>query len=186
MKSISTIPGKAAANQSRRFEIGDGASRAPQTAATGPCPLCIQNILVPTDFSAASLKAIDYAAALAREFDGRIMLLHVVEPVVVAPEFSAYALLVDDEEVEAGALAHLKRIVAERDIEPHVLDRTVVRLGTPFHEITRAAEMLKADVIVIATHGHTGLKHVLLGSTAERVVRHARCPVFVVPARDRD
>jgi len=63
-------------------------------------------------------------------------------------------------------------------------ERIIVRKGTPFHEITLAAASTKADLIVIATHGYTGLKHVFLGSTTERVVRHARCPVLVVPARE--
>lgn len=61
-----------------------------------------------------------------------------------------------------------------------------VRMGAPWHEITTAAQECEADLIIIATHGHTGLKHPLLGSTAERVVRHAPCPVLVVRDREHD
>ncbi len=60
------------------------------------------------------------------------------------------------------------------------LDKPVIRIGQPFHEIATGAKTLKADLIVVSTHGYTGLKHVLLGSTAERVVRHAPCPVLTV------
>jgi nucleotide-binding universal stress UspA family protein len=62
----------------------------------------------------------------------------------------------------------------------------VVRLGHPYQEITDAARELKVDLIVISTHGYTGLKHVLLGSTAERIVRHAPCPVLTVREKEQD
>jgi universal stress protein A len=139
----------------------------------------MKNILVPTDLSKPSLKAVDYAHQLADATGGKITLLHVVEPVVL-PDAAALLTLPDDHlnEKMRGKLDALKRA-------HNLPDATVVvRKGTPFHEIALAATELKADLIVIATHGYTGLKHVLLGSTAERVVRHAHCPVLVVPARD--
>jgi nucleotide-binding universal stress UspA family protein len=71
-------------------------------------------------------------------------------------------------------------MVNDMDFEPARIEKTIVRQGRAFHEIVTAARSLNADLIVIATHGYTGLKHVLLGSTAERVVQHAHCPVFVV------
>jgi Universal stress protein family len=61
-----------------------------------------------------------------------------------------------------------------------------VRIGRPFHEIVTLAEALHIDLIIVATHGHTGLKHVFLGSTAERVIRHAPCPVLVVREKERE
>ena len=65
-------------------------------------------------------------------------------------------------------------------LDQQLLKEVLVRVGTAFEVITNVARDCKADVIVITTHGHTGLKHVFMGSTAERVVRHAPCPVFVV------
>ncbi|HTD65875.1 MAG TPA: universal stress protein, partial [Candidatus Limnocylindria bacterium] len=78
------------------------------------------------------------------------------------------------------------RLIEKEGIRPALIKSTVVRNGVPFHEIAQAAATLKIDLIVISTHGYTGLKHVLLGSTAERVVRHAPCPVLVVRKEERD
>lgn len=77
-------------------------------------------------------------------------------------------------------LHHQLVMLARQEIDPliHVIPQ--VRVGKAFHEIVTAAKQANADLIVIATHGHTGFKHVMLGSTAERVVRHAPCPVLVV------
>jgi len=72
------------------------------------------------------------------------------------------------------------REIAAEFIPKDLFDKTVVRLGTPYHEITTAAKRLKAGLIVITTHGRTGLDHVLMGSTVERVLRHAPCPVWTI------
>jgi nucleotide-binding universal stress UspA family protein len=69
-------------------------------------------------------------------------------------------------------------------IAPELLEKTLVRHGVAFDEITKAARELCVDMIVISTHGYTGLKHVVMGSTAERVVRYAGCPVLVVRERE--
>src|SRR5438046_2829865 len=71
-------------------------------------------------------------------------------------------------------------------IKPRLIEKTLVRFGKPFQEICDAARGLKVDLIVISTHGYTGLKHAVLGSTAERVVRHAPCPVFVVREQEHE
>ena len=70
--------------------------------------------------------------------------------------------------------------LAKNTIEPQLLKEVIVRVGAAFEVITNVARDCESDLIVITTHGHTGLKHVFMGSTAERVVRHAPCPVFVV------
>ena len=67
-----------------------------------------------------------------------------------------------------------------------VVEQTLVRHGVPYVEVTDAARTLKMDLIVITTHGYTGLKHVFLGSTAERIVRHAPCPVLTVREKEHD
>lgn len=142
----------------------------------------IETILVPTDFSAAALKAVSYAKTLAQQCGARVSLLHVIEPVVL-PDAAAL-LTVPDEQLVARMEKRLNVLARGYEDKGFTFDQMIVRQGTPFHEITLAAAAAKSDVIVIATHGYTGLKHVLLGSTAERVVRHAPCPVLVVPARD--
>lgn len=142
----------------------------------------IETILVPTDFSGASLKAVTFAKQVARSLGARVSLLHVIEPVVL-PDAAAMIALPDDQLAERMH-KELQKLAQNFEDTDFQFESFLVRKGTAFHEITLAAAAEKSDLIVIATHGYTGLKHVLLGSTAERVVRHARCPVLVVPARD--
>ena len=141
--------------------------------------LHIRSILVPVDFSDPSQAALRHAAEIAEKFGATLVLLHVVEP-VGTPDFAYNPLMLDDDKVAARARAELHKLTATNGIDSKLIEKVVVRNGPAFHEITRAAESLKVDLIVIATHGYKGLKHVLLGSTTERVVRHASCPVWVV------
>ena len=140
--------------------------------------LSVKTILVPLDFSDESRKALAYAAPFARQFGAEIVLLHVVEP-VATPDFAkSFPLALDNEKLMNAArdqLDHISRLEGVRG-------KTLVRYGRSFQEIAGAARGLKADLIILSTHGYTGLKHVLLGSTTERVVRHAPCPVLVVRA----
>jgi len=76
--------------------------------------------------------------------------------------------------------------LALEKVDPELMGGTLVRDGSPFDQITKAAREIRADVIIINTHGYTGLKHILMGSTAEMVVRYAPCPVFVVRAPQYD
>jgi nucleotide-binding universal stress UspA family protein len=146
-----------------------------------------KKILVPVDFSDCSHKATHYALAFAQQFQAKLVLLHVVEPMVV-PENILMAM---PELPEAGgnwvqeAKTRLDQIASE-DIPESIPVETHVQVGRPFHEITEAAKEHSVDLIVIATHGYTGLKHVLMGSTAERVVRHAPCPVLIVREKEQD
>jgi universal stress protein A len=143
--------------------------------------LDIQSILVPTDFSAPAVKALRQAVALAKQFDAKITLLNVVEPIGATPDFAYNPMVLENEKVMAATNDHLKKLVKKEKLEG-IVEKTVVRYGAPYSEISLAAKSLKCDLIVIATHGYTGLKHVFLGSTAERVVRHAPCPVLVIRA----
>lgn len=140
----------------------------------------IRSILVPTDFSAPARHALVHAVALAEQFGAKLTLLNVIEPIGATHDFAYNPLVLENEKVKAAALEHLKQLPDKEGIDPALIDKAVVRSGTPFTEICDAAKKLKSDLIVIATHGYTGLKHVFLGSTAERVVRHASCPVLVV------
>lgn len=138
----------------------------------------LKRILVPIDFSETSVQALPYAATLAEQFAAEVILLHVIEPFPL-PADSGYIpskLLGEDEN---GAQSHLLRL--SREVFPDDLPaRCLVRTGQPFEKIAHTASSLGADIIVLTTHGYTGLTHVLLGSTAEYVVRHADCPVLVV------
>jgi nucleotide-binding universal stress UspA family protein len=166
-----------------RAKYGNETSSAPDENAG---QIRIGTILVPVDFSAACIKALKYAAAFAEQFGAKLILLHVIEP-VATPDFIASSPLI----MEAGKLVRISQkklegLAKKHAIKPALIERVVVRRGTPFNEISNAARELGADVIVISTHGHTGLRHLLLGSTTERVVRHADCPVFVVRDGERE
>jgi nucleotide-binding universal stress UspA family protein len=140
----------------------------------------IQKILVTTDFSEESHVGVRYAVALAEKLRAAVVLLHVVEPHFRIPGLENVALAREDSKVTAVARVQLQGL-AERETKGDLRLTSGVRIGNPFHEITTAAGERAADLIVIATHGYTGAKRVLLGSTAERVVRHAPCPVLTVP-----
>src|SRR6516225_3868865 len=125
----------------------------------------IQNILVPIDFSEMSIDAIATAKRLARRFGAAIHLAHV-------HQLSYPATFVTEQ---------LRTAAARSGLSPR--EQTYVRTGAAFHEISRLAQEIPADLIVMPTLGYTGLRHVFLGSTAERVVRHSPCPVFVARPR---
>ena len=140
----------------------------------------IHKILVPLDFSDYSEQALHWAVGLAETWQAQILVLHVVPrtsyPVMVTGGFD-----IGDFEagLRAGVEAQAKEFMAKvqnRGVPIEV--RTLV--GEPFHDICHTAEHEGSDLIVMGSHGRTGLSHVLLGSVAERVVRHAPCPVLVV------
>ena len=140
----------------------------------------IRTILVPMDFSTHSEKALNYAVPFARQFGAKLILLHVIEP-INPPDFdNSFPLVLENTRAKEFCESALKAVVEKFALEPALVQGRIVRYGKAFNEIAAAARELKADLIIIATHGYTGLKHTFLGSTAERVVRHAGCPVLVV------
>lgn len=150
-----------------------------------PALLKIKSILVPIDFSDTAKKALRYAERLAQQFGAKITLLHVIEP-VAALDVAYHPLMLETAEVKESARKRVDGLARQMRLSPKLLERTLVRYGSPFAEITEAARTLKVDLIVVSTHGYTGLKHVLLGSTAERVVRHAPCPVLTVREKQHE
>jgi universal stress protein A len=138
-----------------------------------------EKILVAIDFSEPSRKALRHALSLAQQYNSALCLVHIVEPASFINDMSNVALAKPNTEVAAEAKSSLVTW-AEANIPASIPVSFEVRIGKPFNEISLLAGKLKADLIVIATHGYTGLKHVMLGSTAERVVRHSPCPVLVV------
>lgn len=138
-------------------------------------------VLVPVDFSAHSTRAVRYAAEICRSYGAVMHLVHVFEtpihPEVYLGGGPSYPTFQQVEEGLRPALSEFAaRAGAPADTSVHL------REGRAVSGIVEAADELGADLIVIATHGLTGLKHVLLGSVAERVVRRARCPVLTVKA----
>ena len=148
-----------------------------------PLPAAAQSakplgILVPVDFSRPSGNALQAAGSFARRYSGRITLVTVIEPSATM-RFETESLAAD----LARSEAHLKNDLSEwgrKLVGDAHLEGVLVRHGQPFEEITKAARTLASDLIIMATHGHTGFKRVLLGSTAERVIRDASCPVLTV------
>ncbi len=142
-----------------------------------------QRILVAVDFSEESRSALACAAELAAQFDASLTLVHVVEPHFGPPDTDVPALTGEVSDAEEYAEAKLElNALGEQMLGPCRVVETVVRAGLAFFEITEAAKALGADLIVVGTHGYTGLKRALLGSTAEKVVRHSPCPVLVARA----
>jgi len=147
----------------------------------------IDKILLPTDFSEPSKKALRYAKAFARQFGAQLVLLHVVEPVPYTADFG-YGPVVrtqPDPRFLKRSQTHL-RAIQQRQLCPECRCDSLVRGGFAFDEIAKAAKELKVDLIILATHGWTGLDHVLSGSTTERVVRHAPCPVLVIRENEHE
>jgi nucleotide-binding universal stress UspA family protein len=142
----------------------------------------IRTILAPVDFSAASTKGLRYAAALAKQFGAKIIPIFVVElPEVVG----LFQLLLEDDEIKAACTAKLLKFARKAGVATTLIDHPLVRKGRAYREITEAARTLKVDLIVISTHGYSGLHLTLLGSVTERVVREAPCPVLVVRENER-
>ena len=142
-----------------------------------------KKILITTDFSECAAHAVDTGLTLAKQSGAKVQLVHIVEPAAAAP--IALAGLIPEgqiiERLEDNAREQLGKLIKERgagtEIEP------VVATGPPATDIARIAERTGTDLIVIATHGRTGLKHTLMGSVVERLLRYAPCPVLVIPAK---
>ncbi len=147
-------------------------------AAQPPTMLPLRRILVATDFSAEAGKALDYGIALAREFEAALHLVHVV-PTVLPADVSHLTTLMQETELKNSAHRDLARLCAEQ-VPPSLGATTAVLDGNPFLEISKEALRVCAGLIIVSTHGYTGLRYLLLGSTAQHVVQHASVPVLVV------
>jgi len=140
------------------------------------------DVLLATDFSETARVALDHAATLARDHGATLHLLHVVEEFSYWESFDLKHFPSDDvlAEIEENTRIALRDLVEEEGVGDEVATETLVRRGKPFVEIVRVARDVDADVIVVGSHGQTGLAETLFGSTAEKVVRKASCCVFVV------
>ena len=150
-----------------------------------PATTQLKRILVPVDFSSSSNQALRYAVRLAQHFGSEITLLHIVQRTFIAPYPEVPPYLDHIEADFENAERALQTLAATQPLKSSAI-QTVVRTGLAAHEIVEAARDLDSDVIVIATHGYTSWKHLCIGSTAERVVRTAPCPVFAVREKQHE
>ena len=148
--------------------------------------LHIRKILVPVDFSNCSREGLDYAKRLAKKFRATVILLHSVyfQYHVTSDEYARYDYPLLVQEADKAARERMRELVRETESDG-VKVEPLLETGHVGEQICERARSHGADLIVTSTHGWTGFKHVLLGSTAEYVVQHARCPVLVVPTHDR-
>lgn len=139
-----------------------------------------QRILWPTDFSSLAKVALPHAVGLAADAGADLVLLHVL------PSLAAYAP--DVSGALSASLQRESRTAAQRELRRlealvkgrNIRMQTVLTEGVPFDQILQTAKRLRCDLIVLATHGRTGLAHAIMGSVAENVIRRAPCPVLTV------
>lgn len=141
----------------------------------------IKKILVPIDFSDYSKNALKYAAEFAKSMNAEITLIYVVEPMIYPADFSMGQIAIPSTEIDLHGRAEEElNNLAKNFVDKSIKVNALIRTGKPFVEINETASEMDADLIIIATHGHTGVEHLLFGSTAEKVVRKAPCPVLTL------
>ena len=141
----------------------------------------IKKILVPVDFSDYSRNALTYAIKFADSIEAEICTVYVVEPLIFPADFSMGQISIPAMDVETADRAkdELSSFVTSvAGSENKILN--YIKTGKPFVEINETAAEIDVDLIIIATHGHTGVEHLFFGGTAEKVVRKAPCPVMTV------
>jgi len=141
----------------------------------------INKILFATDFSEGSKSALPYAVDLAKRYEAKLIIMHVIYDVARTTGWYIPHISVEEvySDMEKSAKAELEKTYTEEMRGFKDIERVVMK-GIPYEEITKFADTSKVDVIVLATHGRTGLDRLLFGSTAEQVVRYAPCPVLSV------
>jgi len=153
------------------------------TEPTGAAAWQVRRILLPTDFSGCANYALPYAAAIARAVNATVICVNVIEPIVPAVGYTGMAEAMPiaemSEQMEDSAERELPDVMRCEDLRGLKVEE-VIGHGDAAAEIVRVADEQNVDLIVISSHGRTGLGRIIFGSTAEAVVRHARCPVLVV------
>lgn len=142
----------------------------------------MQNILVPTDFSTNSLKAFEFAQHLAQQNNAILHVLHIVEPVSTAKDY--------DDEFNLERYEQARFLYAEEELRRFIFKNAPSKveivesllIGKPHEQILKYTSEKEVDVIILASHGWTGLTHILMGSVANKVVRYADVPVICIKA----
>lgn len=144
----------------------------------------IQKILCPIDFSAPSRNALRYANEFAKAMNAKITVLHVIQPQPIAADVNVpYVPL--EIELEKNAREDLEHLVS-KEVDKSVLVEQVLAFGLPSDCVIEQARKENVDLIILGTHGRSGISRLLMGSTAENVIRHATCPVLVVKAEEKE
>ncbi len=168
-KTLSRRPGRLTNRIGARTRL-----RAPKAA-----PLRLRRILLPTDFSPAANAVLPAAVQWCERFRAELHLVHVCAVDYYSPSLMVSPVVIPDSQIKKEARSHLQELAREHENRLHHV-RIHVTQGRPYEEICRLARELEVDLIMTATRGRTGLKHLTLGSTAERVLRHAPCPVLAL------
>jgi universal stress protein A len=157
----------------------------PATKESTGFPLNVKQILAPTDLSEDSRKGLRYATGLAKHFNAKLTILHVIE----GPHFLAYGM---GEALPEDALQELQvaeqkldKIVEDLKKEHPAVEATEV-IGSVCSHIVELATLLKSDLIVVSTHNYPWFKRLMTGSDAEKIARHAPCPILIVHQREHD
>ena len=141
----------------------------------------IKKILVPIDFSDYSKKALQYTVKFATSLKAELFLVYVIEPMVYPADLSMGQMVIPQSEVNLSEKAQIElEELALNEIGASLQYNILIKTGKPFMEIIESASELEVDLIIISTHGHTGVEHLLFGSTSEKVVRKAPCPVLTL------
>jgi universal stress protein A len=158
-----------------------------EIASCNTCPnqvMHFKKVLVPIDFSDCSKQALDYALAFAEQFGSEVTLLNVIPNELTSFEYGEPQAIASQERQKNQSQRNLAQLA--EDTLAGSRHNILVKVGKPFEEIVRSAKNLGVDLIIISTHGFPGATRVELGSTTERVVRYATCPVVVVrPPADK-
>lgn len=170
-------------NAIARWESEGGAIRQVQTRSRFKA-MTLRRVRVPVDFSPQSLKTLRYAKRLGERFEAKLHLVHVVPPPPASLPQRTPLPLNFSQEMAANAREQLRKLAAEVSL-PMRPTLYSVRTGAIADEIRTVARLTRAELIAIATRGHTGLKRAFLGSTTESVLRNAPCPVLVVRENKR-
>lgn len=156
-----------------------------KSSASAPTPFSLKKILVPIDFSECSKKALRYAVPLAQQFGASVSLLYVIPANYPVGEFGMIDFAYFEKEMRTSGEKQLAELV-QTEVGSKVPSSTRVRVGRPVAQVLAHAQEEGVDLIVVSTHGHTGLRHVLLGSVAENIVRYSPCPVLVVREHEHE
>jgi nucleotide-binding universal stress UspA family protein len=146
----------------------------------------MKTFLVPVDFSAVSVELVETAVSFARAFSGKVMLLHVIQPPIITSE---YALPIEavQESIDASEKAAAAKLAsyAQQFKSAGLAVDCAVRQGPPVYAILAEADKVKANFIIMGSHGHGKLYDLLVGSTASGVIKDAKCGVIIMPPEDK-
>lgn len=142
----------------------------------------VNKILCPLDFSENSMEALDNAIEMARQLSAKLILAHVITPIPVVPTPS------HPSEFDISSYREMLKDTADKNMDSIVKDKIpsgvefekIISSGDPAQEIDKIAQNEDVDLLIISTHGRSGLKHLIFGSVAEKIIRHTPCPVLTI------